>query len=109
MNQAVTIVQPRNPATGELWFDVNLGIMKFWSGHSWMAITSSEPTEAEWVWLRENLTLQATSHYHENFTDSYLDTIQAWCTESGCGTRTSFDTWVFENESEITVFLLRWS
>jgi len=38
-----------------------------------------------------------------------MDPIQAWCERNNCGTRTSFDTWKFRNDDEITMFLLRWS
>ena len=37
-----------------------------------------------------------------------LDPVQAWCDEHNCGTRTSFDTFKFRTEAEITMFLLRW-
>jgi hypothetical protein len=104
-----TIAQPQNPATGELWFDVNLGIMKVWSGAGWLAITNGKPTETDWAWHRAGLVLRATSHHHENFTETYMKEIQDWCTETSCGTRTSFDTWIFENQADIIAFLLRWS
>ena len=38
-----------------------------------------------------------------------MDPIHAWSRENDCGVRTSFDTWQFHTDEEITVFLLRWS
>jgi len=35
--------------------------------------------------------------------------IQRWCDENDCGRRTSYDTFQFRNQQEITAFLLRWS
>ena len=35
--------------------------------------------------------------------------VQEWCTETGCGKRTSFDTFRFKRKEDITAFLLRWS
>jgi hypothetical protein len=102
------IPKPQNPAMGELWYDAKQEIMQFWSGTGWIAISHTEVTEVDWTWHRKGLTLRATSHFHENFTDTYLNTIQDWCTETSCGTRTSFDTWQFKNQSEITAFLLTW-
>lgn len=37
-----------------------------------------------------------------------IDPIQKWCEENTCGKRTSFDTFIFRNEKELTIFLLRW-
>ena len=34
--------------------------------------------------------------------------VQQWCVENHCGTRMSFDQWRFDNESQVTAFLLRW-
>ena len=41
-------------------------------------------------------------------TDADLEPVQQWCRESRCGTRTSFDTFVFRTAAEKTMFLLRW-
>ena len=38
-----------------------------------------------------------------------MDPIQDWTKQSNCGVRTSFDTFKFRNEKQITMFLLRWS
>jgi hypothetical protein len=101
--------QPANPTTGQIYFDDNLGILKLWTGTGWVAISHTEDAESDWVWHRTGLVLRATSHHHENFTEHYMKTIQDWCTETSCGTRTSFDTWSFKSESEITAFLLTWA
>jgi hypothetical protein len=41
--------------------------------------------------------------------DTDMDPIQNWCVENKCGVRTSFDTFKFRNEDELTFFLLKWS
>jgi len=38
-----------------------------------------------------------------------LTKIQAWCEETGCGRRTSFDMFKFRNEKDMAAFLLKWS
>jgi len=38
-----------------------------------------------------------------------MNPVAQWCQEHRCGQRTSFDTWRFRNDEEITLFLLRWS
>ena len=38
-----------------------------------------------------------------------LTEVQKWGEENNCGIRKSYDSWEFRNESEITMFLLRWS
>lgn len=37
-----------------------------------------------------------------------FEEIQAWSKEHNCGVRKAYGTWEFRNESEITMFLLRW-
>ena len=32
-----------------------------------------------------------------------------WCEENECGYRTSYDTFKFRNEEQLTMFILRWS
>jgi hypothetical protein len=39
----------------------------------------------------------------------YFADIVEWCQTNNCGTRTSYDTFKFKNEKEMTMFLLRWS
>jgi len=38
-----------------------------------------------------------------------MDPVQAWTEECGCGVRMSFNVWLFKNEKQITMFLIRWS
>jgi len=38
-----------------------------------------------------------------------MDPVQAWTEECGCGVRLSFNVWLFKNEKQITMFLIRWS
>ena len=38
-----------------------------------------------------------------------MDPIQAWSEECRCGTRMSFNVWLFKNEKQITMFLIRWA
>jgi hypothetical protein len=40
--------------------------------------------------------------------DTDMDPIQDWCVANRCGVRTSFDTFKFRNERELTIFLLKW-
>lgn len=41
--------------------------------------------------------------------DTDMDPIQDWCVQNRCGIRTSFDTFRFRNEQEMSMFLLKWS
>ena len=41
--------------------------------------------------------------------DTDMDPIQDWCVANKCGRRTSFDTFKFRNEQEMSMFLLKWS
>jgi hypothetical protein len=38
-----------------------------------------------------------------------LKEIQAWCKENQCGRRMSYDQFVFKNERELSMFMLKWS
>ena len=42
-------------------------------------------------------------------TEQDMEEVQAWCQQTGCGRRMSFDTFRFKRREEITMFLLRWS
>jgi hypothetical protein len=46
--------------------------------------------------------------YGDWLTEKDLDPIGEWCNATGCGCRTSFDTFKFATEEEITFFLLKW-
>ena len=37
-----------------------------------------------------------------------LEPIQLWCMHNRCGRRTSFDTFKFRNEAELSMFFLKW-
>ena len=41
--------------------------------------------------------------------DTDMDPVQDWCVANRCGVRTSFDTFKFRNEQELSMFLLRWA
>jgi len=51
-------------------------------------------------------TLRATGR---RFGEGDIDPIQAWCQETGIGKRTSFDTFAFRNETDMSMFLLQWN
>jgi hypothetical protein len=40
--------------------------------------------------------------------DTDMDPIQDWCVANKCGVRTSFDTFKFRDEKELSMFLLKW-
>jgi len=46
----------------------------------------------------------------QNFSESLdLATVQEWCIENENGWRTSYDTFKFRNQEQLTMFILRWS
>jgi hypothetical protein len=51
-------------------------------------------------------TLRATCR--DGLSEGDIDPIQAWCQETGIGKRTSFDTFVFQSKTDMSMFLLRW-
>ena len=52
------------------------------------------------------LTLRATGR---RFGEGDIDPIQAWCQETRIGKRTSFDTFAFHNNADMSMFLLQWN
>ena len=38
-----------------------------------------------------------------------MDPVQAWCEQSNCGKRISFNIWQFKSRKHMTMFLIRWS
>ena len=38
-----------------------------------------------------------------------MDPVQAWCEQSNCGKRISFNVWQFKSRKHMTMFLIRWS
>jgi hypothetical protein len=56
------------------------------------------------------LTLRATCRDgYPGLSEGDIDPMHEWCMETGCGKRTSFDTFKFRSETEMSMFLLRWS
>jgi hypothetical protein len=47
--------------------------------------------------------------FERGLSEMDMDPIQEWSTECNCGTRMSFNVWKFENEKQITMFLIRWA
>lgn len=41
-------------------------------------------------------------------TEEYMLEVAAWCEETKCGKRTSFDQFCFKTEQEYMMFMLRW-
>jgi len=54
-------------------------------------------------------------HYINTFADlsendkHVIPRMTEWCEENECGYRTSYDTFKFRNEEQLTMFILRWS
>ena len=75
------------------------------------------------VWIRKQghrnkIYLRARCSYdyveHTSITtgglrDIDMDPVQDWCVANQCGTRMSFDTFLFDDEKELSMFLLRWA
>jgi hypothetical protein len=47
--------------------------------------------------------------FERGLNESDMDPVQAWTDECHCGTRMSFNVWLFKNEKQITMFLIRWA
>lgn len=47
--------------------------------------------------------------FERGLNESDMDFVQAWSEECCCGVRMSFNVWNFENEKQITMFLIQWS
>ena len=41
--------------------------------------------------------------------DIFIDEVSAWCDEHDCGIRSGYRSFKFDNEEQLTVFLLRWN
>jgi len=68
------------------------------------------------VWEKRGLKLRATVPISPHgrpmygiLRESAMDPIQEWSDTHKCGVRTSFDTFKFYTEEEITLFLLVWA
>jgi hypothetical protein len=68
-----------------------------------------------WVETATPLTLSARTEIFPpagvmaGISDADMFPIAKWVKETGCGRRTSFDTVQFRSETEMSMFLLRWS
>ena len=51
-------------------------------------------------------TLRATCR--DGLSEGDIDPIQVWSQETRIGKRTSFDTFVFQSRTDMSMFLLRW-
>ena len=86
--------------------------------------TVEEPQAVEWIninmivvkpeykwkpWQKASLQLDRSGYYPQSDMDKYLDSVQAWCQETGNGRRTSYDTFHFSKPAKMTAFLLRWN
>ena len=87
--------------------------------------TVEEPQLVEWIdiiniavidpiyrWLphrNSGLMLDRNRSYLADNLDEYLNSVQAWCQETGNGRRTSYDTFHFSKPAKMTAFLLRWN
>lgn len=45
----------------------------------------------------------------DEFGKQILPQMAKWCEENECGYRTSYDTFKFRNQEQLTMFILRWS
>ena len=61
------------------------------------------------VWLRVDPEILNETAGIGDKLDNALDEVSDWCRQNKCGRRMSYDMWKFKNESEMTMFLLRWS
>lgn len=76
--------------------------------------TSNTQKKIKWIQTARPHTLAArvevpSRGFETGISEGDMDPIQAWCEANDCGVRTSFDTFKFRNQREITMFLLRWS
>jgi hypothetical protein len=49
------------------------------------------------------------SDLHDEFNKQIIPEMVEWCAENECGYRTSYDTFKFRNQDQLTMFILRWS
>jgi hypothetical protein len=75
-----------------------------------------EHNNSKIFWEKRGLKLRAKvslkPHGHPLYgivRESNMDPIQHWCNETECGIRTSFDTFKFKTDAEMTAFLLKWA
>lgn len=69
--------------------------------------------EIMWADLKNKENYLKAIFYLEDITDDIdkdiLEEIQAWCQDNNCGKRMSYDMFMFRNQKEKTMFLLKWS
>jgi hypothetical protein len=72
------------------------------------------------AWIRNGLVLEAhgDSWYEVDMGGStlvhgirkeHMDAVADWCSEVSVGNRIAFNKFEFDNENQITIFLIRWS
>ena len=65
------------------------------------------------LWVRSEDELRLTGilevRWASGLSEKDVDPIQEWCNETKCGKRTAFASFKFENEEQLTMFLMRWS
>lgn len=71
----------------------------------------ANPTPITWVRSEDELRLTGMHEvrWSSGLSEKDIDPIQEWCHASNCGKRTAFASFKFENEEQITMFLMRWS
>lgn len=71
---------------------------------NWHRITRRD----RYQWLTCGLFADSKPMEFKIITESDLDEIGTWCRDNDCGRRMSFDQFRFDNELQVTAFLLRW-
>jgi hypothetical protein len=64
------------------------------------------------VWLRVNYDWVVNSVFRDDLEqtlDQQLDEVAKWCHDNDCGRRMAYDMFQFENKTQRTAFMLRWS
>ena len=64
------------------------------------------------TFVREGIALRVVdglaNYSNPGYATVTLDQVGQWCYENHCGHRTSYDTFKFRNEKDMTAFLLKW-
>jgi hypothetical protein len=75
---------------------------------SWRENELGGERKISWIPAEEKLTLAARYNTYGVY-ESDMAPIEEWCEKNNCGKRIRFDQFLFQNEKEITMFVLRWS
>ena len=80
----------------------------------WIDEMATVDKKIKWIQSEGRLRLAARAEiqprgWEVGLNESDMEPIQAWCQQTNCGRRTSFDTFQFRNKKEMTMFLLRWA